>query len=111
MALADERKCDKGNTRRYFASPMKELNEKTVLTEDTLEDRNNSCRQHTKYRDSIDCYYSTYDLGILLQNEESYLQGTLNSSQDVDGYFFPYQQKKIYDKMGISSEVSILLEC
>ncbi len=110
-ALTDERKYYTGNTGKYFASPMKELNEKTVLTEDALENRNDSYRQHTKYNDSMDCYYSTYDLGILLQNKESYLQGTINSSQDVDGYFFPYQQKNFYEKMGISSEVSILLEC
>lgn len=108
---ADERKYYAGNTGKYFASPMKELNEKTVLTEDALENHNDSYRQHTKYSDSIDCYYSTYDLGILLQNEESYLQGTINSSQDVDCYSFPYQQKKFYEKMGITSEVSILLEC
>lgn len=55
--------------------------------------------------------YSTYDLGILLQNKESYLQGTIDSSQDVDCYSFPYQQKNFYSKMGISSEVTILLEC
>lgn len=98
------------NTDKYFASPMKELNQKTILVEDAETNRNDSYRQHTKYNDLSDCYYSTYDLGILLQNEESYLEGTIDSGDDVDYYSFSYQQKNIYSWMGISSEVTIYLE-
>lgn len=108
-ALTDRERYYAGNTGKCFASPMKELNQKTVLTEDT-NNNNDSYRQHTKYNDRMDCYYSTYDLGILLHNEESYLEGTIDSKQDVDYYSFAYQQKGFYSKMGISSDVTILLE-
>ena len=97
--------------KRYYASPMKELNQKTVLTEDAKINSNDSYRQHTKYNDSVDSYYSTYDLGILLHNEESYLEGTIDGEQDADYYSFSYQQKNFYSQMYIASEVEILLEC
>lgn len=100
----------KYNVENYFVSPMKELCQKTVLTEDGKENINDSYRQHTKYNDKLDCYFSTYDLVSLLHNEESYLEGTIDSSQDVDYYSFSYQEKKLYSKMGISSEITILLE-
>ena len=41
-----------------FASPMKELNEQTVLVEN-CENKNDSYRQKTKYDDKTDSYYST----------------------------------------------------
>ena len=100
----------KYNAENYFVSPMKELYQKTVLVEDGKENNNDSYRQHTKYNDRLDCYFSTYDLVSLLHNEESYLEGTIDSSQDVDYYSFSYQEKKLYSKMGISSEVTIMLE-
>lgn len=100
----------KYNVENYFVSPMKELYQKTVLVEDGKENNNDSYRQHTKYNDRLDCYFSTYDLVSLLHNEESYLEGTIDSSQDVDYYSFSYQEKKLYSKMGISSEVTIMLE-
>ena len=81
----------KYNVENYFVSPMKELCQKTVLTEDGKENINDSYRQHTKYNDKLDCYFSTYDLVSLLHNEESYLEGTIDSSQDVDYYSFSYQ--------------------
>ena len=41
-----------------FASPMKELNEQTVLIENSRENKNDSYRQRTKYDDQVDCYFS-----------------------------------------------------
>ena len=77
---------------RGFASPMKELNDQTVLVENS-ENKNDSYRQRTKYDDRVDSYFSTYDLGILLQNRDSYLEGKLDSNGDVDCYSFSYAQK------------------
>lgn len=101
----------KYNVENCFSSPMKELYQKTVLTEEGKENHNDSYRQHTKYNDRLDCYFSTYDLVSLIHNEESYLEGAIDSSQDVDYYSFSYQEKKLYSKMGISSEITIMLEC
>ena len=67
-----------------FASPMKELNEQTVLVENSKENKNDSYRQKTKYDDREDRYYSTYDLGILLQNSNSYLEGKLDTKEEED---------------------------
>lgn len=92
-----------------FASPMKELNEQTVLIE-SCENKNDSYRQKTKYDDSVDSYYSTYDLGILLQNRDSYLEGKLDSNGDTDCYSFSYAQRSFYEKMGVKTEVKIRLE-
>lgn len=92
-----------------FASPMKELNEQTVLVEN-CENKNDSYRQKTKYDDRTDSYFSTYDLGILLQNKDSYLEGKLDSNGDVDCYSFSYAQKGFYEKMGVGTEVTIRLE-
>ena len=94
---------------RGFASPMKELNDQTVLVENG-ENRNDSYRQRTKYDDRVDSYFSTYDLGILLQNRDSYLEGKLDSNGDVDCYSFSYAQKNFYDKMGIGTKVTVRLE-
>ena len=105
--LVNEKKY---NVENYFLSPMKELYQKTVLVEDDKKNNNDSYRQHTKYNDRLDSYFSTYDLVSLLHNKESYLEGTIDSSQDVDYYSFSYQEKKLYSKMGISSEVTIILE-
>ena len=93
-----------------FVSPMKELNEQTVLVENSRENKNDSYRQKTKYDDRVDSYYSTYDLGILLQNRDSYLEGKLDTDRDVDYYSFSYYQKGFYDKMGIGTEVTVRLE-
>ena len=93
-----------------FASPMKELNEQTVLVENCEENKNDSYRQKTKYDDRVDSYYSTYDLGILLQNRDSYLEGKLDANGDVDCYSFSYAQKGFYEKMGIGTKVTIRLE-
>ena len=46
-----------------------------------------------------------YDIGTLLHNNESYLEGTIDSKYDVDYYSFSYPQKSFYSKMGISSDV------
>lgn len=92
-----------------FVSPLKNLGEKTILIEEDI-CRNDSYRQHTKYNDKIDSYYSTYDLGILLENQDSYLEGELSHKEDVDYYSFSYQQKGLYSRMGISSEITIQLE-
>ncbi len=94
---------------RGFASPMKELNDQTVLVENS-ENKNDSYRQRTKYDDRVDSYFSTYDLGILLQNRDSYLEGKLDSNGDVDCYSFSYVQKSFYDKMGIGTKVTVRLE-
>ncbi|MCI8482874.1 MAG: hypothetical protein HFH41_00875 [Lachnospiraceae bacterium] len=93
-----------------FASPMKELNEQTVLVENNRENKNDSYRQKTKYDDRVDHYYSTYDLGILLQNSDSYLEGKLDTNEDADCYSFSYFQKNFYEKMGLETEVTIRLE-
>ena len=93
-----------------FASPMKELNEQTVLVENCEENKNDSYRQRTKYDDRVDSYFSTYDLGILLQNRDSYLEGKLDSNGDVDCYSFSYAQKSFYDKMGIGTKITVRLE-
>ena len=92
-----------------FASPMKELNEQTVLVE-SCENKNDSYRQKTKYDDRVDGYFSTYDLGILLQNRDSCLEGKLDSDGDVDYYSFSYGQKSFYEKMGVGTEITIRLE-
>ena len=89
---------------------MKELNEQTVLIENAKTNKNDSYHQHTKYDDQVDRYYSTYDIGTLLHNNESYLEGTIDSKYDVDYYSFSYPQKSFYSKMGISSEITISLE-
>ena len=94
---------------RGFASPMKELNDQTVLVENG-DNKNDSYRQRTKYDDRVDSYFSTYDLGILLQNRDSYLEGKLDSNGDVDCYSFSYVQKSFYDKMGIGTKVTVRLE-
>lgn len=94
---------------RGFASPMKELNDQAVLVENS-ENKNDSYRQRTKYDDRVDSYFSTYDLGILLQNRDSYLEGKLDSNGDVDCYSFSYVQKSFYDKMGIGTKVTVRLE-
>ncbi len=88
---------------------MKELNEQTVLVE-SCENKNDSYRQKTKYDDRVDNYFSTYDLGILLQNRDSYLEGKLDSDGDVDYYSFSYGQKSFYAKMGVGTEITIRLE-
>ena len=93
-----------------FASPMKELNEQTILVENSRENKNDSYRQKTKYDDKVDRYYSTYDLGILLQNSDSYLEGKLDTNEDADCYSFFYSQKNFYEKMGLETEVTIRLE-
>ena len=93
-----------------FASPMKELNEQTVLVENSRENKNDSYRQKTKYDDRVDRYYSTYDLSILLQNSDSYLEGKLDTNEDADCYSFFYSQKNFYEKMGLGTEVTIRLE-
>ncbi|MGL5259147.1 MAG: hypothetical protein ACRC7V_03470 [Lachnospiraceae bacterium] len=95
-------------TGKTFASPMKELNQKTILKE--TEEENGSYRQSTKYNDAVDFYYSSYDLGILVQNAESYLEGKIESKSDVDYYNFSYQQKKFYADRGVSSDLKIYLE-
>lgn len=108
--IVDSKTYETGNAGKSFKSPMKELNEKTILTENVETNYNDSYHQHTKYSDQVDCYYSTYDLGILLGNDESYLEGTIDSNHDVDYYSFSYQQKSFYSKMGISPEITISLE-
>ena len=94
---------------RGFASPMKELNGQTILIEN-CENKNDSYRQKTKYDDKADRYFSTYDLGILLQNRDSYLEGKLESNGDVDCYSFSYAQKSFYEMMGIGTKVTVRLE-
>lgn len=93
-----------------FASHMKELNEQTVLVENSRENKNDSYRQKTKYDDRTDRCYSTYDLGILLQNSDSYLEGKLDTNEDADCYSFSYSQKNFYEKMGLGTEVTVRLE-
>lgn len=95
---------------KLFASPMKEMNEQTVMVENCEENKNDSYRQKTKYDDKVDRYYSSYDLGVLIQNKESYLEGKINSEDDVDYYSFYYGQRGFYSKMGISSSLTIRLE-
>lgn len=94
---------------KRFASPMKELNEQTILVEDE-ENKNDSYRQKTKYNDKADSYYSTYDLGVLISNQESYLEGKLDSNADIDYYSFSYAQKNFYANMGVSTAITIRLE-
>ncbi len=108
--LLDGRRYYVGNTGKSFASPMKELNEETVLIEKTKGDNNDNYRQHTKYDDKMDQYHSSYDLNTLIGNKDSYLEGTLSHNGDVDYYSFSYQQKGFYSRMGISSQITIRLE-
>lgn len=56
-----------GNTGRYFASPLKDIREQTVLVENE-ETNNDSYRQKAKYDDTIDQYFSSYDASVLLGN-------------------------------------------
>lgn len=108
--LLDGRRYYVGNAGKSFASPMKELNEETVLIEKPKENKNDSYRQHTKYDDKLDQYHSSYDLNALIGNKNSYLEGTLSHNGDVDYYSFSYQQKGFYSRMGISSQITISLE-
>lgn len=98
-----------GNTGRYFASPLKDIREQTVLVENE-ETNNDSYRQKAKYDDTIDQYFSSYDVSALLGNKDSYLAGKLDSDSDVDYYIFTYAQKRFYSRMGIASEITISLE-
>ncbi len=59
--LAEGKNYYVGSTDKFFVSPMKELNQKTELVEDEEENSNGSYRQHTKYNDKMDGYYSTYE--------------------------------------------------
>lgn len=108
--LLEGRRYYVGNAGKSFASPMKELNEETVLIEKPKENKNDSYRQHTKYDDKLDQYHSSYDLNALIGNKNSYLEGTLSHNGDVDYYSFSYQQKGFYSRMGISSQITISLE-
>ena len=92
-----------------FFSPLKDIREQTILIEDSKENKNDSYRQRTKYDDQVDCYFSTYDLA-LTGNKDSYLEGKLNSADDVDCYAFSYIERAFYDRMGISSKITIRLE-
>lgn len=95
---------------KQFASPLKELNEQTVLVENSEVNKNDSYSQKTKYDDKVDCYYSTYNIGGLIGNAESYLEGKLDSGNDIDYYSFSYIQKGFYAKMGVAAEITIRLE-
>lgn len=93
-----------------FYSPLKDMREQTVLVENSRENKNDSYRQRTKYDDKVDCYFSTSNLSSLLGNQDSYLEGKLDSAEDVDCYAFSYVQRALYDRMGISSKITIRLE-
>ncbi len=100
--------------RRYgkeqFFSPLKDMREQTILIEKNEENKNDSYRQRTKYDDQVDCYFSSSNLSSLIGNQDSYLEGKLNSADDVDCYAFSYIQRALYDRMGISSKITIRLE-
>lgn len=100
--------------RRYgkeqFFSPMKDMGEQTILIEKNEENKNDSYQQRTKYDDQVDCYFSSSNLSSLIGNQDSYLEGKLNSADDVDCYAFSYIQRALYDRMGISSKITIRLE-
>ncbi len=51
----------------YIASAIDDAKENAKTN------KNDSYHQHTKYDDQVDRYYSTYDIGTLLHNNESYL--------------------------------------
>ena len=93
-----------------FYSPMKDIREQTILIEDSKENKNDSYRQRTKYDDQVDAYFSTYDLSALTGNRDSYLEGKLSSKDDVDCYQYKYIGRPFYEKMGISSKITIRLE-
>ena len=93
-----------------FYSPLKDMREQTILVENSRENKNDSYRQKTKYDDKVDCYFSTGNLSSLLGNQDSYLEGKLSSADDVDCYAFSYVQRALYDRMGISSKITIRLE-
>ena len=93
-----------------FFSPLKDMREQTILIENSEENKNDSYRQRTKYDDQVDCYFSSDNLSSLLGNQDSYLEGKLNSAGDVDCYAFSYIQRAFYDRMGISSKITIRLE-
>lgn len=95
---------------KQFASPLKDMNEQTILIENSEEDKNDSYRQRTKYDDQVDSYFSTYNLSALLGNRASYLEGKLSSADDVDCFAFSYKQRVFYEKMGVSSKITIRLE-
>lgn len=62
-----EKKYYAGNG-KYFASPLKNMNEQTVLVEkEDTNYSNNSSKQHMKYDDRVDSYFSTYNLSILMK--------------------------------------------
>ncbi len=93
-----------------FFSPMKDIREQTILIEDSKENKNDSYRQRTKYNDQVDCYFSTYNLNALTGNRDSYLEGKLGSKEDVDCYQYAYKVRSFYEKMGVSSKITIRLE-
>lgn len=93
-----------------FFSPLKDRNEQTILVEDSRENKNDSYRQRTKYDDQVDCYFSTYGLSALTGSKDSYLEGKLQSADDVDCYQFSYVQRAFYERMGVSSRITMRLE-
>lgn len=97
-------------TGKFFASPLKDMREQTIFAENEKTNPNNSYRQWTKHDDQTDRYFSSYDMGVLIGNGESYLEGRINSRNDVDCYSFSYRQKAFYERMGISASVTIQLE-
>ncbi len=96
--------------KEQFFSPLKDMREQTILIEKNEENKNDSYRQRTKYDDQVDCYFSSNNLSSLLGNQDSYLEGKLNSADNVDCYAFSYIQRALYDRMGISSKITIRLE-
>lgn len=93
-----------------FFSPLKDMREQTILVEDSQKNRNDSYRQRTKYDDQVDSYFSTYNLSALTGNRDSYLEGKLSSKDDVDCYQYKYIGRPFYEKMGVSSKITISLE-
>ena len=50
--IVDSKIYETGNAAKSFKSPMKELNEQTVLIENAKTNKNDSYHQHTKYDES-----------------------------------------------------------
>ncbi len=104
--LWDGKRYGKGQ----FFSPLKDMNEQTILVENSKGNKNDSYRQRTKYDDQVDCFFSTYNLNVLLNHQDSYLEGKLSSADDVDCYAFSYIQRGLYERMGVSSKITMRLE-
>ena len=93
---------------KFYASKLNDLSAKVELQE--ADDRNDDYRNKTRYKSENDKYYHTFNLSSLASNKESYLEGKIQSSDDIDYYRLSNIYKSIGSAMGRNIEMSVILE-